>query len=354
MKKLGGKIKQPFYKRKAFWWPIGIILGLILAVFVAFKISPWPGALVVRYVFSQDGAKSTQALARHVPDKDITRLANQSYRENDPDALLDVYFPTEISQDKKFPVLIWTHGGAWLSGSKDMYVQYFKILSAAGITVIAPNYSLAPEKTYPTAIHQLNDAYDYIKTNADRFHADTSKIFLAGDSAGSQLSAQMAAIITNPDYAKEVDVTPSLEPSELKGVLLNCGIYKMEGLIHPAPELPKIIGWGDDVAVWAYTGSRDFSNPIIKQMSPYYHVTSAFPPTYISGGNDDPLTDAQSKPFAEELKRLGVDVTTRFFSADHQPKLPHEYQFNLDTEDGKKALQAMWSFVEKYASEPTS
>jgi acetyl esterase len=353
MKKLGGNAKKPFYKRKGFWWPIGIFLGLILAVLVAFKVSPWPGAMVVRYVFSQGEAKAIQQLENHVPDKDITRLADQSYQEGDSDALLDVYFPTDTKPDQKLPVLIWTHGGAWLSGSKNSYSQYFKILSSAGIAIVVPNYSLAPEKTYPTAVHQLNNVYAYLKDNTEKFHLNMQKVFLAGDSAGAQLSAQMAAIITNPNYAKEVGVTPSLASSQLRGILLNCGIYKMEGLIHPDPQLPKIVGWGNDVAIWSYTGSPDFSNPILKQMSPYFHVTDKFPPTYISGGNDDPLTNAQSKPFAEKLQNLKVDVTTHFFPADHEPKLPHEYQFNLNTEDGKQALEAMRSFIEKYAAAPT-
>jgi acetyl esterase/lipase len=350
MKKLGGVVKKPFYKRKGFWWPIGIIVGLILAMAIAFKVSPWPGAMVIRFVFSQGDAKAKQSLQHHVPDKEITSITNQSYRSGDADALLDVYFPANTKTEQKLPVVIWTHGGAWLSGSKDTYPQYFRILASAGITVVAPNYSLAPEKTYPTPIHQLNDVYSYLKNNTGRFHADMNNVFLAGDSAGAQLSAQMAAIITNPEYAKIVDITPSLTPEQLKGVLLNCGIYKMEGLVHPDPQLPKIIGWGDDVSVWAYLGTPDFSQPIMRQVSPYYYAKDTFPPTYISGGNADPLTDAQSKPFADKLKSLGVEVAPHFFPADHEPKLPHEYQFNLDTKDGEEALDAMWVFVEKHTT----
>jgi acetyl esterase/lipase len=218
-----------------------------------------------------------------------------------------------------------------------------------GVTVVALNYSLAPEKTYPTAVLQLNDAHKYIKDNAERFRVDTDKVFLAGDSAGSQLSSQLAALITNPDYAKEMSITPAFKPKEVRGTILFCGIYKMEGLVHPAPNLPKIVGWGDDVAVWAYTGSRDFSAPPVRQMSAFYHVTKDFPATFISGGNGDPLTDGQSKPFASELESKKVEVTTRFFEADHQPSLPHEYQFNLDNQDGQDALKATIEFVQKHA-----
>ena len=122
----------------------------------------------------------------------------------------------------------------------------------------------------------------------------------------------------------------------------------MAELATPEPTLPKIVGWGDDVAVWSYSGSYDFNNPIIHQMSPYYHVTGNFPPTYISGGNADPLTNVQSKPFATELTSLGVSVTTLFYPENHQPALPHEYQFNLDNNDGMQALDMTAAFVKAH------
>jgi acetyl esterase/lipase len=338
--------KKPFYKRKGFWWPIGIVLGIVLVILLAFRVSPWPGALVIRAVFENNGAKMLKAMEKHPPNVPVTRLADQQYRPGDPDALLDVYYAEAVGKtDKKQPVVVWTHGGAWLSGSKDNDVPYFKLLAAQGITVVAPNYTLAPAATYPTAVRQLNDAHAYILANADKFHADTNNILLAGDSAGSQLSSQLAALVTNPDYAREVAITPSLKPEQLKGVVLFCGIYKMEGLTQPDPTLPKIVGWGDDVSVWAYSGTKDFSDPVIRQMSAYYHVTKDFPPTFISGGNADPLTNAQSKPLAENLQSLGVSVETLFYPTNHQPALPHEYQFNLDNQDGQNALKETVEFI---------
>jgi acetyl esterase len=148
--------KKPFYKRKGFLWPVGIIAALVATTLIAFRVSPWPGALVIRAVFENDGSKVTRALEAHVPSKPITTIANQQYLQNDKDAQLDVYFPEETASGQKLPVVIWTHGGAWLSGSKDNDAAYFKLLAAEGFTVIALNYSLAPGKIYPTAIHQLN------------------------------------------------------------------------------------------------------------------------------------------------------------------------------------------------------
>jgi acetyl esterase len=341
--------KQPFYRKKAFLWTTGIIVGIILAILIAFKASPWPGAMIIRAVFSQNDAKTTAALQKHQPGKAIATITNQQYRQGDKDAHLDAYFPDDIKDtDQKLPVIIWTHGGAWISGGKEDNAPYYKLLAAEGFTVISVDYSLGPEHTYPTAVHQLNDMHAYVLANANRLHADTNNIVLAGDSAGSQLSSQMAALITNPGYAAQMNITPNLKPAQLKGVVLNCGIYKMEGLIQPDPALPKIVGWGDDVSMWAYLGTRDFTVAAkLTEMSAYYHVTKDFPATYITGGNGDPLTNAQSKPLADRLESLGVSVTRLFYAENHQPSLPHEYQFNLDNAEGKQAFTATVDFARR-------
>jgi len=213
---------------------------------------------------------------------------------------------------------------------------------------VSVNYTLAPEKSYPTQIFELNEAQAFVVANAARLHINPNKIFLAGDSAGSQLSSQMAALITNPDYAREVNIKPALHPSQLAGTILFCGIYKMEGLTEADPNLPGLISWGDDQAVWAFSGTRDKSSPLIRQMSPYYHVTKDFPATFISGGNGDPLTNKQSVPLTTTLKTLGVDVTTLFYPANHTPSLPHEYQFNLDNTDGQRAFDQMIDFLTQH------
>ena len=339
------KKEQRFYKRKSFRIVVGAILGLLLLTVIAFRVSPAPGAWVIRAVFNQNSAKTLAALEKHQPSTAITAIPNQTYKEGDSDALLDVHYPSNTPEGTMLPTIIWTHGGAWLSGDKTNNTPYYELLAAEGFTVIGVNYSLAPEHRYPTPVHQLNEAYAYIQANAARFHVDTSKFILAGDSAGAQLSSQMGAIVTDPSYASTVGVTPSLKPEQLKGLILNCGIYMMDGLTQPDPTLPKLVGWGDDISVWAYSGTKDFSDPIIKEMSAYYHVTKNYPDVYISGGNADPLTDAQAKPFATLLESLGVSVTTLFFADNTQPGLPHEYQFNLDTPEGQTALQKTIEFA---------
>jgi acetyl esterase len=325
-------------------WAAGALLAVLIAL-VAFRVSPWPGALVIRTAFDMNGARVREAMEKHRPPTPVSVVADLRYRAGDDHARLDVYHPADIGAGARLPVVIWTHGGAWLSGDKSDDAPYFALIAAQGFSVVGIDYSLAPGATYPAPLHQLNDGFTYLEANATRLHLDMDRVVLAGDSAGANLSAEMAAIITDASYASEVGIRPTLGPEQLQGVVLNCGIYKVEGLTQPDPRPSAIVGWGSDVTVWAYSGTRDFSDPIIRQMSPYYHVTGSFPPTYLSGGNADPLSDAQSRPLAAKLRSLGVEVTPRFFPADHRPALQHEYQFDLDNVDGRAALAATVAFV---------
>jgi len=338
----GSRHRPPLLRRKGFWWPVGVLAGLLVVAVVAFTATPWPGALLIRAVFSDNAAKVKEALEPHAPPG-IERIVDVSYREDDPDAVLDVYYPGALDPGEALPTIVWTHGGAWISGSKDDDVPYFQVLASKGYAVVALNYSYGPEARYPTAVFQLNDALSFVQHNADRFHVDADRIVMAGDSAGSQLTSQLATIITSPDYAAQIDIVPALRAEQLRGVVLTCGVYDMAAL---SSGVTGLIGWGFDVATWAYTGIKDYAkDPAMKQMSTIDYVTKDFPPAFITGGNADALTDSQSKPFAKRLSELGVKNTTLFFPADYEPALPHEYQFNLDNEAGQQALSGILDFV---------
>ena len=322
----------------------------IVVALIAFNLSPWPGALLIRREFQKGAADVKRAMEAHAPDG-ISSVTEQPYRPGDNDAHLDVYFPDTARPDQRLPTVVWTHGGAWISGHKDDAAPYFQLIAAQGYAVVSLGYSLAPAETYPTAIHQVNDALAYIQGNAGRFRVDPTRVVLAGDSAGAQITSQIASLVTNPGYATELGLTSSLSPSQLRGVILFCGIYDMAVFLandhHPGSgsRTAKLLRWGTDESIWAYTGSRDHDFAVLRQMSSIDHLTAGFPPTFISGGNADPLTDAQSRPLAEKLSGLGVKVTPLFYPPHHEPQLAHEYQFDLDNADGKNALAQMLSFL---------
>ncbi|MGH1526277.1 alpha/beta hydrolase [Leifsonia sp. L25] len=171
------------------------------------------------------------------------------------------------------------HGGAWLSGSSWDVEPYLRILAAEGFTAVGLNYTLAPEAAYPVAVRELNDALAHLVERADELGIDADRIVLAGDSAGAQLAAQLAALTTGRDYASLVGIRPALRSEQLRAVVLNCGVYDL----HALADLTGLLGWGFKTAMWAYSGTKDWSaSPAGHTMSTVRHVTGDFPPTYIS------------------------------------------------------------------------
>ena len=341
------KKKQPSLLKKIlkiFAWFAGIIILLVGIIYIAFQVSPWPSALLLRYAFGQNAEKQIKIMQKYTPS-DVNAVRNVQYKQGDNDAYLDVFYPNSVKNtNKKLPTIVWVHGGGWISGNKNNVADYLKILASKGYTTVGINYSIAPEKTYPTPVIQTNQALDYLNKNADDLHIDNNQFVLAGDSAGSQIVAQVVAMTTSPDYAKLLDISPALQPSQVAGMLLNCGAYDI-GIVSTDgnSEGAKLL----KTFLWSYSGQKDFmKDNEFMEASVINYVTPAFPPSFITAGNNDPLLP-QSEIMAQKLESLGVTVDPLFYPKNYSPALPHEYQFNLDTAAGQKALNEMISFLGK-------
>lgn len=329
---------------------VAVIAGVALIVSIVGAITPWPSALLIRGVFERGGADTAAEMERHQPDIPIDERLGIPYG-GDPatDTTLDVF--SNASAGETLPTVVWVHGGAWISGSSADVAPYMRILANEGYTAVALNYSLGPEQVYPAAVNQLNDALAYLDQNAADLGIDRDNIVLAGDSAGAQLASQLATLITNDRYAHLMGIDPALESAQLSGVILNCGVYDLRAMA----ELDGIVAWGFQVALWAYTGTKNWSASYEgTTMSTIDFVTPDFPSTYISGGNGDGLTWLQSIPMSEALRDVEVPVSELFWPAQHTPELAHEYQFHLDLPEAQEALQATLDWLAKTTAKPAT
>lgn len=184
-------------------WIVYILLGvagLAVAGFAAFKLSPWPTVLFIRHVFDTDTVKRLEALQAHVPDN-VAAILDQDYGA-DGGVQLDVFMPSEGSGP--LPTVVWVHGGAFVAGSRKDIEPYMRILAGRGYTTVAVGYSIAPGAQYPTPVLQANEALAFLAANTAKYRIDTARIVLAGDSAGSQIASQLAAVISDPSYGSSV------------------------------------------------------------------------------------------------------------------------------------------------------
>ena len=316
-------------------WSAGALVVFIVAVLLAFTLSPWPGVAVITYAFSKGDQASEAALAKHVPAGVVSRR-DLAYGEA-KDEVFDLYYPEGASS---LPTIVWVHGGGYVAGSRGGVANYLKVLAGNGYTAIAVEYSKGRGTTYPKPLEQVNAALGFVSSHAAQLHVDPASIVLAGDSAGAHIASQVALIITDPSYANAIGIAPQLQPQQLVAMLLVSGVYDPF-----ATDRNGVRAWFYETMMWAYSGVKSLAmDERFKLMSVPAHVTAAFPPSYISSGNADPLAP-QAVVLAQTLRGLGVRTEALFFPANRDPPLPHEYQFNLDGAAGRESLERMLGFL---------
>src|SRR6478672_8738734 len=149
------------------------------ALLVTARTTPWPSALLIRAVFDRGAAHASAALEKHVPG-DLVEVVDEAYDIASPDGRLDVFRPPRT---EPLPTAVWV------------------------------DYSIAPGSRYPTPVKQVAAALDHLVDHADRLGVDPARIVLAGDSAGAQIAAQVALLVTDPAYAADVGIDVALPPS---------------------------------------------------------------------------------------------------------------------------------------------
>ncbi|MFD8811883.1 alpha/beta hydrolase [Streptomyces sp. NPDC059627] len=253
-----------------------------------------------------------------------------------PAAHLDVFEPKGTAAAPR-PVILWVHGGGFVTGSAARVADYAIMLAHAGYTVASLDYSLAPGSRYPVPVRQADAALRYLHTDAARYGGDPARIVLGGDSAGAQIAGQLAAVQTDPSLARSMGLTAAVPASALRGVVLFCGIYDMRTV--GASDFPALRTF-----LWSYTGSRDWTSyPEIDQLSTVRHVTAQYPPTFLSVGDADPFRP-QATELASALKRAAVPLTTLFWDGTGDG-LGHEYQFKFQLPEARTAFQRTLAFL---------
>nr|GLL28513.1 2-hydroxyisoflavanone dehydratase-like [Ipomoea trifida] len=121
-----------------------------------------------------------------------------------------LYLPRTTGDDdcRKFPLLIFIHGGAFCLGSAsdDNYDNFLHSLTAEANTVtLSVEYRLAPEHKLPACYDDSWSAIEWAWTQMHakddggqsgaepwlKNHADFSRVFFAGDSAGATIAHNM-------------------------------------------------------------------------------------------------------------------------------------------------------------------
>lgn len=255
------------------------------------------------------------------------------------DTLMDIYHPGNATE--LLPVIVWIHGGGFIGGNKENTRAYAMTLASRGYVVANINYDPAPGQKYPGQIIQGNQALEYLQQNARQYGGDTNRLFLGSNSAGSQIASQLAALISDKEFAASIGIRPAITREQLKGLLLYDGIYNMQSL-------KEISSSVIDLYLWSYTGQRDYeSHDRIRELSTVQHITPGYPPVFLTVGDAD-LLEPQTLEFKQVLEKNGVEVEAVLFT-DTGAGLGHDYMMDLDTEAARETLDKAVDFLQRHS-----
>jgi acetyl esterase len=122
-----------------------------------------------------------------------------------------IYHP---ATDGPRPVVLWLHGGGFIGGDlRDIEYATSRIAADGNVIVVSLNYRLAPEHPYPSGLHDVRDAFDWINDHQAELNGD-GRIAVGGQSAGAALAAGaclLARDVGRPLPDRQILCYPSLD-----------------------------------------------------------------------------------------------------------------------------------------------
>ncbi|MBA4149957.1 MAG: alpha/beta hydrolase [Verrucomicrobia bacterium] len=116
------------------------------------------------------------------PAPDLAEIKYGPHERN----VLDLW---KAKSDKPTPLVVFIHGGGFRSGSKEkLPAALLEGLLQKGISVIAINYRLSPEVSFPAHYMDSARAIQFARSKASAWNIDPKRIGASGGSAGAGTS----------------------------------------------------------------------------------------------------------------------------------------------------------------------
>ncbi len=226
------------------------------------------------------------------------------------------------------PVILYFHGGGWVTGTLDTYDASDRALAnGTGAIVVSVQYREGPENRFSAAQDDADTSYNWLLNNAASIGGDPRRVALAGESAGGNLAIDTAI------WARDTHL-----PAPVAELL----VYPVAGTDLTTPsynETTNAVPLNRAAIEWYVS---HFTGGPIDLQDPRLDVVgkanlAGLPPTTIVSAEIDPLR-SEGEALAAKLKAAGVDTEQRTF-----PGVTHEFF-------GMGAVVAQAKLAEDFAS----
>lgn len=206
------------------------------------------------------------------------------------------------SADVPGPVIVFIHGGGFVSGSRDTHDAMCRTLCrASGVNVLSVEYRLAPEHPYPAALDDCCTAVAWISTQGWAWNLDPSQIAMCGDSAGGYLAVSAAL---------------AMKDRQVGGGLRHVGL--LYPVVDPKCETPSMEAFAEgylltrEAMQWFWRAFGFSGEAGSAELSFLHQDLSGLPAISVVTAGFDPLRD-EGRALYERASHAGVDASLRCY-----------------------------------------
>ena len=255
-------------------------------------------------------------------------------RANGRDLKLDVISIDPKNEPK--PTLLYIHGGGWVNGKKGNTTLAALPFMAKGMDVVNIDYRLADDALAPAAVEDCRCALRWVYRHAKDYGFDTTKIVVAGESAGGHLALTTAMLDAKDGFD---NACPQQEGDAL---LRPAAVVSYSG---PADVVDLLEGPHQQWFALMWFGSLSDRLELARRLSPLTYVRPKLPPIILAHGDRDPYVPyEQALRLHESLDRIG-DPNQLITVAGPM----HGWALEIDRNVQQQVLEAL----EKYGILPT-
>jgi acetyl esterase len=266
----------------------------------------WPDLGTVTAAEARQVVKQAGEAARAlVPPPEVARVEDRTVPGPAGEIPVRIYWPRVETPPASYPMVVYFHGGGWVICDLDSHDNICRSLSnATGAVVVSVDYRLAPEHKYPAAADDAYAATVWAAGHAGELGADPTRVAIAGDSAGGNLTAVVALMARDrggPALRYQMmiypvtDISPGHQDSHPSKKENGTGYFLTT----------EHMDWFRDQYL---PDGADGSDPYI---SPLLATDlSGLPPAFVITAEYDPLRD-EGEMYGARMRDAGVPVDIR-------------------------------------------
>ena len=218
---------------------------------------------------------------------------------------LRLYEKENEENDAPASLVIFFHGGGWVTGSLESGREFCRSLVARGnIKVLTIDFPLVPE-TSPKKIHEISSrAIDYAIKNASKWNCDGDDVTLCGEDSGGEI---ILGALRNMTERNDI--------SSIKKLILFYPLARPEKGADPSIKKEFARGYGFDKRLYealteAYLESEEKNDGKVDEES--FSEDIQMKGLIIYAGKD--IACIQSEEIADSLIEKGMEIETIEFS----------------------------------------